>query len=290
MNLKLFLLLYLSTITVGDYTCSDTDCYDCVDNVCHLSCQGKSCRSCPSGNCCNGTNCNVCIASICCSTAKCNRCVNRQRLSCPDTISSILCSTAVAEKCDLNTEDQVSDHGNLNCIHHNITTVIKLQNLINHTNVVDLPIELNITNANDVMLNKTRILLKSLKRRERKCCSIVHPQECHKAPLLPREVCFTRRHKECSELCDNATNLLIKTDRTKQCITIAVHPYFYCGYYSIEDCSSCFNCTKLSNTECLEGPTCTKTCRSSILPRKFYNAPYYMNANNGEPADRKSVV
>ncbi|XP_018576872.1 uncharacterized protein LOC108915343 isoform X2 [Anoplophora glabripennis] len=188
MNLKIFLLIFFATIAVADYTCSDTDCHECVDNVCHLSCQGKSCHSCPSGNCCKENNCNVCISSICCSTTKCNTCINRQRILCPDTISSMDCNTRVAEKCGLKAEDPISGHRNLNSGHHNITTIIKIRNLINNTNVVDTPIELNITNANDMVLNKTNIFLKSLERRERKCCSIVHPQECHKVLLLPKEI------------------------------------------------------------------------------------------------------
>lgn len=122
----------------------------------------------------------------------------------------------------------------MNSKRHNITTIIRIRNLINNTNLIDAPIHLNLTNKNDMRFNKSHILLKSLEGTQKKCCSIIHPQDCHTVSEVSKPMCFTRKHYECSELCNNGRNLVIKTGTRNQCITIAVHPYYYCGYYSIE--------------------------------------------------------
>ncbi|KAJ8966692.1 hypothetical protein NQ314_003370 [Rhamnusium bicolor] len=146
--------------------------------------------------------------------------------------------------------------------------------MINNTNVINSPIRLNLNNTNDMLINGTVNF--NTKRRKR-CCSIVHPQECHNIKDIPKPICFTRRHIECSELCRNSTNILIKNgSKVSKCIVIAAHPYYYCGYYALEDCSPCYHCKRQNKTECLEESTCSTTCKSSVLPKNFYNVPYYI--------------
>ncbi|KAJ8967007.1 hypothetical protein NQ317_014800 [Molorchus minor] len=273
MQSHFILLIYISIIAAADYKCSDNDCYECVGDTCHLTCQGNACSSCPSGNCCDSDKCNVCISSACCSTAKCNDCVKENRKSCYD--SPARCNLLVAEKCglevsnehgkwvltggqkDMTGKPKVSvNQSNHVEYPHNITTVIKIQNMINNTNVVDTPILLNLTNVEDISINKT---------------TNVHLNRKKDAAQL--------RHKECSSFCGNSTNLLIKNDSNGgyRCIIIGAHPYYYCGYYAVEDCSACYNCEGKSQIECLEDTSCSPTCRRSVLPKKFYNTPYHIN-------------
>lgn len=277
MDYRIILLITFAAAAVGEYTCSNAGCHECIGETCNLSCRGETCSDCPDGSCCDSSDCNVCVASVCCSTPKCNRCVNKQRKLCPAELSWSECSSLVAKKCELDPEQPVYEGGNFNANRHpNVTTIIRIRNLINNTNIVDVPIELNITNTNDMVVNQTRLSLQSLEGIRRQCCFVVHPEECHQVPDTKDVICFTRRHRECSALCNNSTSILIKVSHTKRehCINVAVYPFYYCGYYALEDCSGCYNCIDVSKVECLEKYTCSGTCRSSILPRRFYNAPY----------------
>ncbi|XP_019877131.1 uncharacterized protein LOC109605010 [Aethina tumida] len=274
------LLVIITIITVANsyrrISCEGDVCSVCRESGCQLSCTGDDCESCPSGGCCNGINCNICVNSSCCQTQKCNYCVRKCNRRCP--VNRIKSNSYCNDKCQkacVNYFGKQSSQGA-----YNVTTVIRLFNYLNNTNIVETPVNVTVINKNNFTIHSDD-LANSFNsnfggnlfgnQTQSKCCYIVHPEVCPESP----NICFRRKHAECSYLC-TSDHILIREDLTANntCIPINVYPNYYCGQYITEDCKGCYVC---DNGNCLESPLCSASCKQSILPEEYYNIPYQKN-------------
>lgn len=98
-------------------------------------------------------------------------------------------------------------------------TVINKNNFTIHSD--DLANSFNSNFGGNLLGNQT----------QSKCCYIVHPEVCPESP----NICFRRKHAECSYLC-TSDHILIREDLTANntCIPINVYPNYYCGQYITE--------------------------------------------------------
>ncbi|CAH0550110.1 unnamed protein product [Brassicogethes aeneus] len=266
-------------------SCQDEKCQLCSPTGCLTTCEGPACENCPSGNCCHGEACNICIDSLCCETERCNYCVQRcsRRCSVNHIRSREFCHTRCSQMC---LENQNSTGTNTSAIPdsapstinqnlYNVTTIIKLFNYLNNTNIIDTPVTINMTNTNNFTVHGTGIE-NEMQSQSSQCCYIVHPEECPDEDN--KNVCFRRKHVECSYLCSSNYVLIRKEESltNSTCIPVSSAPHWYCGKYVTENCQECYACGQES---CTDQPTCSQTCKDSIVPEEFYNTPYQKNLN-----------
>lgn len=144
----------------------------------------------------------------------------------------------------------------------NITTVIKLTNLINNTNIVNVPTNVNSTNINNINVYTNQTTPESGKfglgtTEKGSCCFNVRPRNCHTTSAGTRR-CHHRRRKECGTQC---TARIIHTQTRRRCNNGGCHqrmayvpqpqpacvyvqqwPYVSCGgNYQQQSCHGCYD-------------------------------------------------
>lgn len=143
----------------------------------------------------------------------------------------------------------------------NVTTVIRLTNLINNTNIVNVPTTINATNINNITIFTNNTKNHGFQdfglgvNDEGSCCFVVQPKTCHTGPQGIR--CHHRRHKTCGEQC---TSRIIHSRSSRQCKRGRCHskinyipqpspkcvytnnwPYVNCGYRRRDPCDGCYD-------------------------------------------------
>uniref|UniRef100_A0A336MS24 CSON006206 protein n=1 Tax=Culicoides sonorensis TaxID=179676 RepID=A0A336MS24_CULSO len=131
----------------------------------------------------------------------------------------------------------------------NVTTVIKLTNLINNTNVINVPTHINSTNINNITIVPSELTQDYGfgHTKDGPCCMVVQPKTCHSSPNGPR--CHHKRHKMCSSKCTSRI-LHVRSHRSHgvsyipqpspKCIYSQSWPYVNCGYRRRDSCDGCY--------------------------------------------------
>lgn len=145
--------------------------------------------------------------------------------------------------------------GSLDHVHkvtgHNITTVIKLTNLVNNTNIVNVPTSINSTNINNINLNGTygRGEWGLGANKHGSCCIAVHPRSCGGTS------CRHARHRLCGPQCTSKVihvnqrcrggncngNLVYVPQPRPSCSYSHTWPYVNCGGRRERSCSGCYD-------------------------------------------------
>ncbi|XP_062554463.1 uncharacterized protein LOC134219677 [Armigeres subalbatus] len=95
----------------------------------------------------------------------------------------------------------------------NITTVIRLTNVVNNTNIVNVPTHVNTTNVNNIHVYANITEGDSaLKQDEPRCCTAVQPKSCHMSTQGYR--CKHKKFKTCGTQC---TADIVHVQRRKRC-------------------------------------------------------------------------
>ncbi|KAK9875481.1 hypothetical protein WA026_007872 [Henosepilachna vigintioctopunctata] len=195
--------------------CYDDDEEDCSSNQCSNSCDTCNCDECTSSDC--GNSCNKRCCSSCCNFNRCstNHCCHKV---CHNTCKSSSCRSSCRRSCyrdvrnnvkekeiiysqgssdtSSNTFNNITNRGS-----HNITTVIHLNNLINNTNLIDVPINLNNSNINDITIENSQNGSTTLGSSSGQCCSVIEPRQCMPSPIYPYVNCFHYRRQQCGQFC-----------------------------------------------------------------------------------------
>nr|CAI5824436.1 unnamed protein product [Callosobruchus analis] len=206
---------------------------------CQQDCDNCQCDSCSYNQC--QTSCQPCCSSCCSNYIPCttHHCCHR---TCHAQCDSSDCRL----NCRRNCVKHVEEHNlNINSsfrsgVANNVTTVIHLNNIVNSTNVIDVPITLQSKNIQNVSLHEvdqqeTQIGVKesagsgsgvgiektgvSINEEHKiisgsatgtagqnSCCIVVGPKQCSSSyPGYPPK-CFHLRSKQCGEFC--VTNIV----------------------------------------------------------------------------------
>lgn len=155
------------------------------------------------------------------------------------------------------------DHTSIiNPNHRNITTIIKLTNLINNTNHIDIPTNVNSTNINHIHLYQNHSSNEGGKyglgyTKDGSCCFVIQPRVCSTSSKGYR--CHHKRHKTCGQQC--TSRVIHAISRTKctssggchlnvgyipqpskpKCIYIPIWPFVSCGGYYKQSCGGCYD-------------------------------------------------
>lgn len=225
-------------------SCEFIDCSEC-QNTCQPDCPecglcSNSCRQCCSETCTS----NLCCHKTCHNQCKTNYCRTECKRECKTRISD------TASNVVINSKQNATNAGA-----HNITTIINLQNIINNTNHIDIPIKINNTNYNNVTLQNRRADVGSstqfaqqkleVDTHGNKCCYVIGPRQCNKTNTYPFLKCFHYKYKKCGafcvsnvvhmqeqQYCDNKechTKYFYIPEPQQRCTYQPMWPYVSCG-------------------------------------------------------------
>ncbi|XP_044745407.1 uncharacterized protein LOC123307242 [Coccinella septempunctata] len=194
--------------------CYEDDEEECPSGDCGNSCDNCNCDECTSSNC--GNSCNRRCCSSCCEFKECstNHCCHRL---CHNSCSTSSCRSSCRRSCyksvrrekerdiiipggdrsSTNSSNLVNNRGT-----HNITTVIHLNNLINNTNLIDVPINLNNSNVNNITVENSQNGSSVYGASSNSpCCNVVEPRQCVPTASYPYIDCFHLRRQQCGQFC-----------------------------------------------------------------------------------------
>lgn len=146
----------------------------------------------------------------------------------------------------------------------NITTIIKLTNIINNTNTLHFPTNLTTNNLNNIHIHKQNSTAEDFGlgvTEAGSCCYVVQPKRCYASSTGPR--CHHKRHKTCGPQCksqiihaqsrkrcnkkgkcDNKVAYVPQPGKPK-CIYIEWWPYVACGvevkHQKKKSCEGCYD-------------------------------------------------
>jgi hypothetical protein len=237
--------------------CDDEDENSCDNCDCN-TCSYKSCDTCDNNNnnccgeCCRRSSCSTynCCHQTCRAECKSNACKTSCRRRCQDKPTVVESQSLIGGK----TES-----------HHNITTVIHLNNVINNTNLINLPISVNNTVLNNITSQGRYVGSFRGEIRDgsnENCCLTIGPRQCVPQKEFPFVRCFHIRRKACGyvcsapvvhyqrhEICDNNVN--VQQPCRQQTIYVpqpqprcAYHqnwPYVACGNQQFQNCEGCYS-------------------------------------------------
>ncbi|XP_058823294.1 uncharacterized protein LOC131684443 [Topomyia yanbarensis] len=127
----------------------------------------------------------------------------------------------------------------------NVTTVIRLTNIVNNTNVVNVPTNVNTTNVNNIHIYANITEGESSTPEEEKCCTAVRPKTCHAStkgfkcqhrkfrtcgPQCKSDVVHVQRRKRCdsSGNCKEKIAYVPQPEKPK-CVYVEQWPFVVCG-------------------------------------------------------------
>jgi hypothetical protein len=228
-------------------SCDDCDCNFCSYGDCSSACS-SCCEShpppCQTISCCART----CQSS--CRTSSCRR-------SCKSKCNKSISSSSTSSKTDVKTETKA-----------NITTIINLHNVINNTNLVDIPINVTNVNVNNITLHspihnqiqtgETSYIHSPQPPQppqppQQSCCKIIGPRQC-----TPNK-CFHYRKSHCGDICtssimhaeqhdiceennpnDCRSKVIYIPQPQPRCSVTSQWPYVQCGIQRAE-CEGCYS-------------------------------------------------
>ncbi|XP_058454205.1 uncharacterized protein LOC131432120 [Malaya genurostris] len=127
----------------------------------------------------------------------------------------------------------------------NITTIIRLTNVVNNTNVVNVPTNVNTTNVNNIHIYSNITEGESSTPEEERCCTAVRPKTCHAStqgikcqhkkfrtcgPQCKSDVVHVQRRKRCdpSGNCQEKIAYVPQPEKPK-CVYVDQWPFVVCG-------------------------------------------------------------
>ncbi|XP_053691254.1 uncharacterized protein LOC128739776 [Sabethes cyaneus] len=128
----------------------------------------------------------------------------------PDLEPTHLAMKALKRKFILQAENE-DDNLEFN-VPTNITTVIRLTNVVNNTNVVNVPTHVNATNVNNIHIYANITEGDGTAPNEEKCCTAVRPKSCHASTQGIK--CQHKKFRTCGSQC---TSDVIHVQRRKRC-------------------------------------------------------------------------
>lgn len=230
----------------------------------------KSCSACNCDRCqystCSG-RCDNCCNSCCNNFVKChsNHCCHKQ---CNYECQTFACKSDCRKSCyDTMETENILYHADKSrsSAKSNITTIISLKNVINNTNHLDIPINLNYTNKNNIGFNKSSDVVSSYGTGTidgSNCCVVIGPRQCIPIQTYPFLRCFHTKSRQCGTICifntipqpirpncNTPNNLKPVVDCRQQissvpqgspmCTNGLNWPYFSCGMQSTLPCKTC---------------------------------------------------
>lgn len=191
-------------------------------------CDECNCDECQYSTC--GGQCNSCCNSCCSNFVQCHsqHCCHRQ---CHNECQTLSCRSGCRRSCyenirvvDTKPERQVLVPGRDSTTKHNITTVINLKNIINNTNFLDIPINLNYTNKNNISIldeDGSSSIYKPSDAGKSGCCVVISPRQCTSTSTYPFLRCFHTRARQCGSFC---TSSIVHQERRNICNNINGFP------------------------------------------------------------------
>lgn len=253
-----------------------TDCDNsCNSGNCINTCNSCDCDSCNYNNCEN--NCNSCCSTCCSNYIPCrtNHCCHRTcQAQCDNTKCRSTCRKNCFETVRTHSEpvyipqpssgasgqsSSVQNTSIINNSRHNVTTIIHLNNVINNTNIIDVPININNTNDQNITLYTADDTVAGHQKEQ--CCTVIGPRQC---VSYPTPKCFHYRSKQCGAYC--TANIVHKEEKqvcesyypgapvncrqqiyyipqpTPKCVYQSTWPYVSCGIQTSQvGCEGCYS-------------------------------------------------
>lgn len=245
---------------------SNDNCGNCNCDLCENSASCNTCNNCCS-QCCNTRMCSsyTCCHEDCKRECKSHACKTSCKKSCQDKESLV---KSVYDG-SFNYSQNIKNEN-----HHNITTIIHLNNVINNTNLINVPITVNNTVYNNItnkqadesysyyIENRRNITGNQSQNQNQKCCLTIGPRQCVSDEKFPFIKCFHIRkhvcgaicvapimHFEKHEICDNDVNnnkpckeqTIFIPQPKPRCAYNPNWPYVNCGNNGYTPCEGCYN-------------------------------------------------
>lgn len=249
-------------------SCEYTDCEKCQEH-CEPSCEDCECPN-QCRNCCSQTcSTNLCCHKTCHNQCKTNYCRSECKRECKQRIYESDGSYSGSNKQDIQIIEKNTDTKQTK---HNITTIINLHNIINNTNLIDIPIKINNTNYNNITLRRTdsNEFTSSMdfdsqvtgggqqeENNGEKCCYVVGPRQCVKIDVYPFMKCFHYRHRRCAPYCistivhaqpqnfcddQGCRNKMFYVPQIQpRCSYQPSWPFVSCGQQTFHNCHGCYD-------------------------------------------------
>ncbi|CAH1966790.1 unnamed protein product [Acanthoscelides obtectus] len=204
---------------------------------CEEDCEQCQCDSCSYNQCQN--SCQSCCSSCCSNYMPCNthHCCHRTcHAQCDSSDCRLSCRRNCMEQVDRQREHffHLSSNSNNSSVRssvaNNVTTVIHLNNVVNNTNVIDVPITLESKNIQNVSLHEVEQQAETGDKQtpgrpisvpaheehkiisgsapavdsmgQKTCCIVVGPKQCtNNYPGYGPPKCFHLRSKQCGDFC-----------------------------------------------------------------------------------------
>ncbi|XP_055641827.1 uncharacterized protein LOC129778755 [Toxorhynchites rutilus septentrionalis] len=126
----------------------------------------------------------------------------------------------------------------------NVTTVIRLTNVVNNTNIVNVPTHVNTTNVNNIHIY-SNVTESETRSEQTKCCTAVRPKTCYAStqgfrcqhkkfqtcgPQCTSDIIHVQRRKRCDQYgnCKDKVAYVPQPEKPK-CVYIDQWPYVACG-------------------------------------------------------------
>ncbi|KAJ8936544.1 hypothetical protein NQ314_012284 [Rhamnusium bicolor] len=173
----------------------------------------------------------------------------------------------------------------------NVTTVIHLNNVINNTHVIEVPVSINYTNQQNISLHSGGYSDDVSGNSTDKCCIVISPRQCVPHKEYPFIRCFHYRSRQCGDYC---TASIIHKEQRQVCQSIypgaqpncyqqiiyipqpqprctyqSSWPYVACGIQKSASCSGCYNHYVNENSKAYT------TCPTGCYDEGFGIGPYY---------------
>lgn len=246
----------------------------CMDTA--IPCIATCSRGCTQQNCFDNcaTSCQMSpVCTNCNSVFQTPTCYD----SCMSSCNGYYCKETCEKKCQISTAtivqggpavhnttivEQSAKH-QISASVPNVTTIIKLTNIVNNTNIVNVPTTINNTNVNnlDLKLNSSDEG-KPNAAQMNDCCMVVEPKKCYEVKNDNGELvnrCVHKRHRTCGPQClSNTMHAQVRQkcegdqtscpaaisyvpQPTPRCIYQQSWPYVACGYNDNQKCDGCYD-------------------------------------------------
>ncbi|XP_060517208.1 uncharacterized protein LOC132696409 [Cylas formicarius] len=256
---------------------------DCDCDSCRYSKCGGTCNNCCSRCCDDFVPCrtNHCCHKTCHAECRTSSCRSTCRKSCYENLSqgSSVNAGSASGSVSVNAS-------NINNNLPNVTTIIHVQNVINQSNIIDVPINLGYTSKNNIS-----IIDGSGNGTSENCCIVIGPRQCFPTNTYPFTKCYHTRAKQCGwyctasivheeqqEICQrDVLGQPINCQQEKtyipqpqpRCTYTSSWPYVWCGIQKPASCEGCYN--HYFNSDSKEYHNCSPQC----YDEGFGVGPYY---------------
>ncbi|KAL1502031.1 hypothetical protein ABEB36_007239 [Hypothenemus hampei] len=276
------------------------ECYECDCDSCSYSqCEGR-CDDCCNSCCSRYIQCrtNHCCHKQCHSECRSYSCRNNCRKSCYETVQQEFGEPRRSKEKVTNVLDTEQKIGVNNTNVHNTSIVINLKNVLNNTQVLDVPINVTYLNKNNITLEDTG----STNSRD-DCCIVVGPRQCSRMGSQVR--CIRTRARQCGSICTDDSGPIehvepqdlctspdgqpINCDQSnalafrpqRKCTYTNVWPYVDCRLQLPSECDVCYG--NQFNLQMPQYNSCPPRCKDIFTQEsQFRQGPFFQPSYNPE--------